>query len=86
MLQQLLNPERHLLVLLAHMGLVAREGLVNPGIVILVWAVKKGVGIRQAHLSLSPGPGSSPCLLLATSLEAAVPGLMLLMSSLQSHL
>lgn len=60
----------------------------NPGIVIPVWAVKRGIGIRQreAHLSLAPGPGSSPCLLLATSLEAAVPGLMLLMSSSQSHL
>lgn len=53
-LQQLLNPERHLLSLLAHMGLVAQEGLVNPGIVILVWAVKKGVGIRQRHICLCP--------------------------------
>lgn len=35
-LQQLLTPERHLLSLLAHMGLVAQEGLVNFGIVISV--------------------------------------------------
>lgn len=73
--QQLLNAERHLLSLLAHMGLVAREGLVNPGIVISAW---EGDGMRQRHICLCPlALAPSPCLLPTTSAEAAVPGLML---------
>lgn len=43
------------------MGLVAQEGLVNPGIVIPVWAVKRGVGIRQRHIRLCPlAPALAP--------------------------
>lgn len=90
--EQLLPRERHLLSSLTHTGRVAHaagvRGPVNPGIVILAPAGSQGGGrgCSETEPVCLLAPGLRPGLLPVTSPEAAVPGRVLPMSSLQIHL